>query len=92
MVMISDSIPSAMPDSVDILALDLALERLASFDERQVHIVELRYFAGLDIDETAAALNVSSALIKKEWRSARAWLYSELRGEQAHDSGTMARC
>jgi RNA polymerase sigma-70 factor (ECF subfamily) len=80
-LMMTDFITSAAPDSIDILALDLALERLAVIDERQARIVELRYFAGLSIDETAAALHISSALVKQEWRLAKAWLYTELAGE-----------
>jgi len=78
MLMVTESIPAVATDTVDILALDKALERLGALDERQARIVELRYFAGLNIEETSAVLSVSSALVKREWRSARAWLYSEL--------------
>jgi RNA polymerase sigma factor (TIGR02999 family) len=90
-LMLTDCIASGTLDSVNILALDVALERLASLDERQARIVELRYFAGLDIEQTARAINVSSALVKKEWRLARAWLYSELSSGQTYDSGTVVR-
>ena len=63
---------------VDVLALDEALERLAAMDPFQARLVELRYFAGLNIEETATALGVSPATVKREWRLARAWLSREL--------------
>ena len=63
---------------LDVLALDAALLRLASFDARKSRLVELRYFAGLSVDETAEAMDVSAATIDREWRAARAWLQSEL--------------
>ncbi|MEN8162950.1 MAG: ECF-type sigma factor [Acidobacteriota bacterium] len=64
---------------VDIIALDEALSRLEELDPRQSRVVELRYFAGLTIDETAALLGVSISSVKDDWRTARAWLYRELR-------------
>lgn len=66
------------PFDVDLIALDEALHRLAAKDEQQVRIVELRYFAGLDIAETAEALDISPATVKRDWDSAKAWLYYEL--------------
>jgi RNA polymerase sigma factor (TIGR02999 family) len=63
---------------VDLLALDDALNRLALLDERQAKVVELRYFTGLGIDETAEALGISAATVKREWAMARAWLKREL--------------
>ncbi len=60
-------------------ALDQALDRLAVFDERQARVVELRFFAGLNVEETAAVLDVSSKTVKREWAVARAWLYAELK-------------
>jgi len=74
----TESIASPAPDAAGIVALDRALARLATLDDRQARIVELRYFAGLTIEDTAAALNISTALVKREWRFARAWLHSEL--------------
>lgn len=65
-------------DGLDILALHEALERLAAFDARQARLVELRYFGGMNIDETAEALDVSPATVKREWAVARAWLRREL--------------
>ena len=61
-----------------LVALDDALRTLASFDERQVKIVEMRFFGGLTIDETAAAMGLSPATVKREWVVAKAWLHREL--------------
>lgn len=64
---------------VDLLSLDRALEDLAALDERQATIVELRFFGGLSIEETAQALELSAATIKREWTSARAFLFGRIR-------------
>jgi RNA polymerase sigma factor (TIGR02999 family) len=63
---------------VDLLAIDEALERLQKLDERQCRIVELRFFGGLSVDNTAAVMGISPRLVKLEWSAARAWLYSQL--------------
>jgi RNA polymerase sigma factor (TIGR02999 family) len=68
-------------DQTDLIALDEALNCLEQIDPRKAKIVSLRYFAGLSIDETAAALDLSTATIKNEWAFARAWLHRELSGE-----------
>ena len=65
-------------NAADVVALHDALETLARLDPRQARLVELRYFGGLNIDETAAALDVSPATVKREWAVARAWLRREL--------------
>lgn len=65
-------------DAMDVVALDEALTRLAAQDERKARVVELRYFVGLSIEETAKALESSPATIKREWTTARAWLRREL--------------
>ena len=65
-----------------LIALNEALERLQQRDPRQSRVVDLRYFAGLDVEKTAQVLGVSVATIKREWSSARAWLYRELRGSK----------
>lgn len=62
----------------DIAAIDEALTRLAAIDNRQVQIVQMRYFGGLTIEETAQALAISDATVKREWTLARAWLKREL--------------
>jgi len=66
--------PNGRVDAVDLEALDAALSRLAEFDPEQARIVELRYFGGLTIDETAEAVGVSPATVKRQWAMARAWL------------------
>jgi RNA polymerase sigma factor (TIGR02999 family) len=69
---------SAGSRDVDVLSLDDALRRLAAFDPQQERIVELRYFGGLTLDETAEVIGISIATVKREWAIARAWLRSEL--------------
>jgi len=65
--------------SVDLLALDSALDKLSSLDAQQSQIVELRYFAGFSIDDTAEFLGISPATVKRSWTSARAWLLREMK-------------
>jgi len=65
---------------VNLVALDVALARLAERDPQQGKVVELRYFGGLSIDETAEVLGVSPATVKREWAMARSWLFAELGG------------
>jgi RNA polymerase sigma factor (TIGR02999 family) len=65
-------------DDLDVLALHEALERLAALDAQQARVVELRYFGGMNIEETAEALDISPATVKREWAMARAWLRREL--------------
>ncbi|WP_396627160.1 sigma-70 family RNA polymerase sigma factor [Luteitalea sp.] len=68
-----------MPGSdVDLVVLDQALERLAALDERQARIVELRFFGGLTVEETAALIGASARTVKRDWQMARAWLKREL--------------
>lgn len=64
--------------SVDLIALDEALSRLEKIDQQQARVVELRYFSGLSLEETAEALHISRATAAREWAMARAWLYREL--------------
>jgi RNA polymerase sigma factor (TIGR02999 family) len=66
--------------TVDLLALDAALTQLASIDPEQARIVELRYFGGLTIEETAEAVGISPATVKRQWAMARAWLKLALEG------------
>ncbi len=65
--------------SVDLIALDQALERLAEFDPRQSRVVELRFFGDLSVKETAEVLGISPASVKREWSLARAWLFRQLK-------------
>jgi RNA polymerase sigma factor (TIGR02999 family) len=72
------AVPQAPATDVDLLGLNDALDRLAAMDERQSRIVELRFFAGLSIEETAEVMSLSPASIKREWQTARAWLFREM--------------
>jgi RNA polymerase sigma-70 factor, ECF subfamily len=67
--------------SIDLIALDQALERLAALDAEQARLVELRFFGGLTIEETAEAMNTSPATVKRHWTMACAWLARELEGK-----------
>lgn len=67
----------------DLLALDAALRRLEALDPMQARLVELRYFGGLNIRETAAVLGVTSRTVKRRWQTARFWLYRELGGSSS---------
>ena len=70
----------SLPANLDLLALDEALSQLARTDARQSELVELRFFGGLTIDETAEVLGISAATVSREWTIARAWLYARLHG------------
>ena len=65
----------------DVIAIDEALERLSAIDQDQVRIIELRFFAGLTVEETAHVLRRSPRTVKREWRLAKAWLFRELQNE-----------
>lgn len=71
-------VPQARNPDVDLLALDEALGRLAKLDPQQSEIIELRYFGGLSIEDTAGVLGISPATVKRSWASARAWLLREI--------------
>jgi RNA polymerase sigma factor (TIGR02999 family) len=76
-----DDVAVVGPDrSGDFVALDDALKALAERAPRKAKVVELRFFGGLSVDETAAVLHVSSITVLREWKSAKAWLYRELAG------------
>jgi RNA polymerase sigma factor (TIGR02999 family) len=65
--------------SAELLALDEALGRLAAFDARKCRVVELRYFGGLSVEETAEVLGVSAVTVERDWKAAKAWLAREIR-------------
>jgi RNA polymerase sigma factor (TIGR02999 family) len=65
----------------DLLALDDAMEALARFDPRKVQVVEMRFFGGLSVEETAEVLKVSPVTVMRDWSTAKAWLYRELTGD-----------
>ncbi len=79
----------AIDPSGNLVALDDALTALAQVDPRKVQIVEMRFFGGLSVEETAEVLRLSAITIKREWRSAKAWLYRELTGETSDGPSTM---
>ncbi|MEM1206266.1 MAG: sigma-70 family RNA polymerase sigma factor [Acidobacteriota bacterium] len=68
------------PQSLDLIRLNDALEALETLDPRQAEIVNLRFFVGLTVEETAAVLDISAPTVKREWKLARLWLYREMRG------------
>ena len=70
---------------VDFVALNDALDALAKFDERKSRIVEMRFFAGLTVEETASVLQISADTVMRDWRLAKAWLQREMRGHGAAD-------
>jgi RNA polymerase sigma factor (TIGR02999 family) len=72
------AVPLPSGTDIDLLGLNDALDHLTEMDERQSRIVELRFFAGLSIEETAEVLQLSPATIKREWQTARAWLFREM--------------
>ena len=78
MVSLDEVSPAAQPASLDVLALDEALEALSALDARQCRVVELRFFAGLNVDETADALEISPATVARDWAFAKAWLHRRL--------------
>jgi RNA polymerase sigma factor (TIGR02999 family) len=75
---LDEAISSSKQRELRLVALDDALNVLAALDERQSHIVELRFFGGLSIDETSQVLGLSPATVTREWTAARAWLYREM--------------
>lgn len=73
----------------ELVALDDALAELEKLDRRKVQVVEMRYFGGLSVEETAEVLKVSTVTVKRDWRSAKLWLYRELTGREDHGSPAM---
>jgi RNA polymerase sigma-70 factor, ECF subfamily len=82
-VVLDEALVSVDPRPYDLLALDEALERLAAIDPRRGRIVELRFFGGLTIEETAVALRVSADTVGRDWKLAKAWLARAMRGDRA---------
>jgi RNA polymerase sigma-70 factor (ECF subfamily) len=80
-ISLDDSPTLSVELNENLLVLDEALNELGEFDEQQCRIVELRYFAGLTIEETAEVLKISPATVKREWAIARSWLYQKMSGE-----------
>ena len=78
LITLDDDLAPAQQRSLDLLELNEALDRLAQFAPRKCQVVEMRFFGGLSIDETGAALGVSTDIVKREWRTAKLWLWREL--------------
>jgi RNA polymerase sigma-70 factor, ECF subfamily len=85
-VSLDDALVLADDPRQDFVALDDALRALAVFDERKSRVVELRFFGGLSVEETAAALRVGSDTVMRDWRLAKAWLQLEMRADHADDA------
>ena len=74
----------------DVLAMDECLTRLSAIDPQQARLVEMRFFAGLNVEEIATVAGISSATVKREWASAKAWLQREMTGGKQRDTGPVA--
>jgi RNA polymerase sigma factor (TIGR02999 family) len=81
-VSLEDAVGLSNEPAVDLIALDEALTSLAAYDSQKSRIVELRFFGGLTVDETAEVLGLSPRTVKREWRVAKAWLYNQLRNAE----------
>ena len=77
-LVLDESVALPQQREIDLVALDEALNSLAELDQRQCRLVELRFFAGLSIDETSQALEISPATVKREWATARLWLFQRM--------------
>jgi RNA polymerase sigma factor (TIGR02999 family) len=84
-VSLADAALPVKDQDLDIVALDEALQRLAQIDEQQSRVVELRFFSGLSVEETAEVMDISKATVKRDWSMAKAWLHRELSGRVKKD-------
>ena len=78
-VTLNDRVSPMKAQDIDVLALDEALTKLATFDPRKREVAELRFFSGLSLDECARVLDVSIATVERDWQAAKAWLYAALK-------------
>jgi RNA polymerase sigma-70 factor (ECF subfamily) len=85
-VPLDDALLGVQARGIEILALDEALASLSKIDARKGRVVELRYFGGLSVEETAEVMGVSPETVKRDWKMAKAWLFSALTGEKDHAS------
>ena len=84
---LDEALVTSEEKGADLLALDEALERLAAIDPRQSRVVELRVFAGLTLEETAQALNISPSTVRREWSMAKAWLHRQIKNQRPLTAG-----
>jgi RNA polymerase sigma-70 factor (ECF subfamily) len=87
-VPLDDVLISARSRGIDVLALDEALEALSKTDARKSRVVELRYFGGLSVEETAEVLQISPETAKRDWKMAKVWLFDALTAEQDHHTSS----
>jgi RNA polymerase sigma factor (TIGR02999 family) len=85
-IALEETLTLAEQPGAEMVALDDALKRLAGIDERKSQVVELHYFGGLQVEETAEALNISPETVMREWRAAKTWLYLQLNGGSQIDA------
>lgn len=78
---IKDAVIMSQPRAAELLALDEALDELAKLDPRKSQVVQLRYFGGLSLEETAAVLEISLMTVRRDWRAAKAWLFRRMKDE-----------
>jgi len=83
---IAEEVAAIEMQNVDLIALDTSLTKLGQIDPQQCRIVELRFFSGLSIEDTADALSISPATVKRDWAMAKAWLYREISGSPASEA------
>src|ERR1700694_1981348 len=88
-VSLDDAVLVGVDPGADLVALDDALNALARVDPRKVQVVEMRFFAGLSVEETAMVLKVSPVTVRRDWSSAKIWLYRELTGETDDGLGSL---
>jgi RNA polymerase sigma factor (TIGR02999 family) len=88
-VTLDEAVVVAADPGVDLVALDDALNALARVDPRKVKVVEMRFFGGLSVDETAAVLKVSPVTVRRDWSSAKVWLHRELTGQTDDELGPL---
>lgn len=81
-VSLNEALAVTKGSEVDLIALDQALDKLAEIDPQQSRVVELRFFSGLSVAETAEVLDISPATVKRDWSVAKAWLYREISGDE----------
>lgn len=81
-VSLNEALVVTKGSEVDLIALDQALDKLAEIDPQQSRVVELRFFSGLSVAETAEVLDISPATVKRDWSVAKAWLYREISGDE----------